>query len=282
MEKNMIHNLTITILMNNQSGSKQLLSEHGLSIWIEADKQRILFDTGQSGSFISNAISLGIDLRSLDMIVLSHGHYDHTGGIASLFKTTPPPVIYCHPGIVVPRYSRQADGSLKSIGISRENAATLDNNIDRIKWITGPVYITADIGITGPIPRISPVENTGGTFFLDPEGNTPDPIIDDLALWVKTESGLVVITGCCHSGIINTLTFIQSVTGTLPVHAVLGGFHLVHASQERIDSTCDFFRKSSISRILPFHCTGELAVRNMQQQLGRGVLDSPTEYTFSF
>jgi len=126
----MIGNLNITILVDNQSSKAELHSEHGLSLWIEADDKRILFDTGQSEMLIRNAKVLGIDLRTADTLVLSHGHYDHTGGVAAVLDLNPEISVYCHPGVFMPRYSRQPDGKMKPVGINAKASNDLHKIID--------------------------------------------------------------------------------------------------------------------------------------------------------
>lgn len=264
----MIEKLKITILIDDRSDHPELISEHGLSFWIEADNRRFLFDTGQSNALLQNARNLGIDLRTADAVVLSHGHYDHTGGFSSILELAPAVPVYCHPGVVMPRYSLQLDATVRSIGVPPSFSTALFKS-DRVRWVSGPTHLSADIGITGPIPRISAFEDTGGGFYLDPEATKPDPIDDDLSMWFETAAGLVIITGCCHSGVVNTLTYIKKLTEGKRLHAVVGGFHLVNASPERIVATCDFLRLHELRRIGPCHCTGDKAIECMKREFAR-------------
>ena len=268
----MIKHLAITALVDNRSEDQRLLTEHGLSLWIEADGRHILFDTGQSDYFLHNAETLGINPRDADTLVISHGHYDHTGGVVALLKVNPTPRIYCHPGIFIPRYSRQADGNMKPIGLSRTTADALHRRVDTIHWVSRPLFLTKNIGVTGPIPRVAAFEDTGGAFFLDPGGKRPDMVEDDVAMWFSTAGGLVVVTGCCHSGIVNTIAYISSITGANPVASVIGGLHLLHASAERIEATCDYLQSSGVGKIVPFHCTGEEAVAHFERRFGEAVV----------
>lgn len=257
------------------SETSELKSEHGLSIWVEADERKILFDTGQSDILIDNAQQLGIDLATADALVLSHGHYDHTGGIESVIARNSSITIYCNSGVFIPRYSRQSDGRMKPIGITRKSLDALHRIFGNIHWVDKPLMLADDIGITGPIPRETDFEDTGGNFFYDLEGAKPDPVIDDLVVWVQTSRGLCVLTGCCHSGLVNTLQYISSLTGQAPVHSVIGGFHLLNASPERMENTCDYLHDCNVNRIVPCHCTGEKAVEylrlrfNDRVQIGR-------------
>ncbi len=264
----MIQKLTITILVDNNSVNPQLASEHGLSIWIEADDFRFLFDTGQSDSLIQNAEMLGIDLSTADALVLSHGHYDHTGGIVEVLNLNPGITVYCHPGVFVPRYSRQPDGTMKPVGMTPEASDALHKKNNFLHWVSGPTLISADIGITSQVPRITAFEDTGGAFYLDAEAMLPDMIDDDLAMWIRTESGIVIITGCCHSGLVNTLKYIEKLSDVSEIHTVIGGFHLLHASPERMKKTCDYLQSKKIARLVSCHCTGENAAKYLQKQCG--------------
>jgi 7,8-dihydropterin-6-yl-methyl-4-(beta-D-ribofuranosyl)aminobenzene 5'-phosphate synthase len=278
----MIRNLNITILVDNQSSREDLHSEHGLSFWIEADDRRIVFDTGQSDMLIRNAEVLGIDLRTADTLVLSHGHYDHTGGVAALLDLNPKISVYCHPGIFIPRYSRQPDGKMKPVGINAKASRHLHKIMETIHWVNGPSSLSGEIGITGPIPRLCDFEDTGGSFFLDPEAQKADPISDDLAVWFKTKSGIVVVTGCCHSGIVNTLEHIQTISGQNNIVAVLGGLHLVNASLERLKNTCEYLNCVVPGKIYPCHCTGENAIEFLQTQFGDRIIVGNVGACFQF
>ncbi|MBN1603183.1 MAG: MBL fold metallo-hydrolase [Chitinispirillaceae bacterium] len=278
----MIRNLSIKILVDNKSGNEMLHSEHGLSFWIEADERRIVFDTGKSDILIGNAEVLGIDLRTAGTMILSHGHYDHTGGVAAVRGLNPEISVYCHPGIFIPRYSRQTDGKMKPIGINENASNELHKMIDRIHWINEPFYLSDDIGITGPIPRLSDFEDTGGSFFLDPEAQRPDPISDDLALWFKTTKGIVVVTGCCHSGIVNTLEYIQTITGDKNILTVLGGLHLLNASLERLEKSCEYLNRAVSGKIYPCHCTGDKAIGFLRTRFHDRIIVGNVGASFQF
>jgi 7,8-dihydropterin-6-yl-methyl-4-(beta-D-ribofuranosyl)aminobenzene 5'-phosphate synthase len=278
----MIKKLSATILVDDHSGRPELHCEHGFSIWLEADGHSILFDTGQSGMFIRNAESLGIIPHFAELLVLSHGHYDHTGGIPELLKRNSSLFVYCHPDTYIPRYSRQMDGMMKPIGINEQSENALNRIDDCVFRVTGPIYLSADMGITGPIPRRAAIEDTGGSFFIDPLSKNPDPVEDDQAMWFSTAQGLVVVTGCCHSGLINTISYIKSLTGNKPLHTVIGGLHLLRASIGRIESTCNYLQSTGIKRIMPCHCTGENAIEALKMRFGQKVEHGMTGAHFSF
>jgi len=260
--------MKIIVLVEN-SAEKPLRAEHGFSCWIEVAGKRILFDTGQGDALIHNANALGIDLSTADALVLSHGHYDHTGALAQVLALNPTLPIYAHPDVLIERYSIHTPGEPKPIGMplaSRAALAALPT--DQIHWIREPVEIFPNIGLTGPIPRETNFEDTGGPFFLDPEGQRPDPIRDDQALWLKTDHGLVVIAGCSHAGIINTLSAVRMYSGETTLHTVIGGFHLKHASVARLEATAAAFEDMDVEQIVPCHCTGEAPVSFLESRMG--------------
>ena len=244
------------MLIDDIPGYPGLLNEHGLSFWIEADDHRILFDTGQTEALLHNARTLGIDLATADAVILSHGHYDHTGGLSAFMEQNPSAPVYCHIGATVPHYSLRDDGLTYEIGMPRTSAATLTGS-GGLRPVERPLEIVPDINLTGPVPRTTPYEDTGGGFFLDPEARHADPIEDDLSLWIQTERGILLVCGCCHAGIVNTLQYLATLRSLAPVRTIIGGMHLLNASQERLDATLHALSAASPELIVPCHCTGE-------------------------
>jgi 7,8-dihydropterin-6-yl-methyl-4-(beta-D-ribofuranosyl)aminobenzene 5'-phosphate synthase len=264
----MIKKLKITILVDNKSNREEYLSEHGFAVWIEADKKRILFDTGKTGNvLLNNAAAQGIDIATADFLVLSHGHYDHTGGIAAVLKKNPGIKILAHPSTCVPRYSLHKDGTINSVGMTASTRESLKKVIDKVVWITRPMEISRGINITGEIERKTLFEDTGGSFFLDPDCKRSDLIDDDLAIWFNTVNGVVILTGCCHSGIVNTVEQIKKkYKGKFILHAVIGGLHLCNASTERIDATIEYLKNEKPEFIMPAHCTGDVAFNRFRKE----------------
>jgi 7,8-dihydropterin-6-yl-methyl-4-(beta-D-ribofuranosyl)aminobenzene 5'-phosphate synthase len=271
----------ITILVDNRAGDK-LIAEHGLSLWVETEGKHILFDTGQGNALETNVKVLGVDLATTDILVLSHGHYDHTGGIAQVLQQAHHAGIYCHSGIVQPRYAIR-NGKAKSIQMPQKSMAAIDKLPEqRLHWVQQPLLLSGKIGITGPIPRETAYEDTGGPFYLDPEGKRADPIDDDLALWIRKDDGLIVCVGCSHAGLVNTLNHVRSLNNGLKIRAVIGGFHLLNASRERLNRTMAALRFLEPEMVVPCHCTGEPAVALLRDVFGERVLPGAAGMTYQF
>ncbi|HPW74385.1 MAG TPA: MBL fold metallo-hydrolase [Kiritimatiellia bacterium] len=261
--------VSITILADNLA-AEGLASEHGFAAWIETDGAKILFDTGNGDAMMQNAETLGIALPHADMIVLSHGHNDHTGNLATILQQAPQARLYLHPEALRQRYSIRE--SAKPIGMPASAVNAVSGLAEhRRMWVTATVQISGKVRLTGPVPRRTAYEDTGGPFFKDAAGAHPDDIPDDMSLWIETSAGLVVCLGCCHSGVINTLTHITAVSGERRIRCVVGGTHLVHASAERMKQTSAALKAYNIPRVIPCHCTGGDAAFFLKEELGETV-----------
>jgi len=266
----MIDRLSITVLVDDQAGPG-LHAEHGLALWIEAGDLRILFDTGQGAALIANAETLGIDLSRAEIIVVSHGHYDHTGNLARVLATAPDAVVYIHREAIRDRY-HGSDEDARSIGMpTPDRSAVHALTPERIHWTGQPTKITPDIGLTGAIPREAGSAPEASPFFLDPEHSIPDDLVDDQALWIRTGDGLVVVTGCCHAGLLHTLQAVRRITRQTRIHAVIGGLHLGRASEDVLEAVGAGLQAMEVQQVIPCHCTGEAAVRYLTAALRQRV-----------
>ena len=262
--------LQITTLSENTAGLRNLLGEQGLSILVETDRLNILFDTGQSISASHNADILGIDLSKINRIVLSHGHYDHTGGLKQILRRIGKRriEIIAHPDIWAVKYDHREGEEDKYIGIPFHRQ-TLESLGARFNLTTEPVRVSDNIMTTGEIPMVTAYEEIEPHLQVK-EGKRfkPDKLLDDQALIINTEPGLVVILGCAHRGVINTLYHAQQLTGVKAIHTVVGGCHLMDAAEERVWLTIAALKELGVQRIGVCHCTGLPASAIMAQEFG--------------
>jgi len=252
--------MRIIVLVENTAGGCGLLAEHGLSFWVKTGSRRVLWDTGQGMCLEHNARALGISLASADAIVLSHGHYDHTGGLKQAVTAAPQAAVFAHPDAFRKKYARRDDGTTCYIGVPAPDENCIEQEAGQLVWTNRPTEICDGLFVTGEIPRVTDFEDTGGPFFIDEGCRQADPLSDDQAAFVETPAGTVVILGCAHAGVINTLRHVQTLTNNRSIHAVIGGMHLINASPERMDKTITELHRLDVRRLLPCHCTGFAAV----------------------
>jgi len=256
--------LKITTLVEDNPGEhKALIHEHGLSFFIEKDDCRILFDTGQSGAFLSNAGQLNIDLGRLDYVVLSHGHYDHSGGFRVLTEKTTHFTLFTGQGFFDKKYG-VSDTTCEFLGNNFDETFLSFKEIDHqfihepLKEISPGVYILSDF------PRIHDDEVINPRFKILKNGTFHQDLFEDeIVIAVDTPRGLVVLLGCSHPGMKNML---DAAAGLLqkPVYAVLGGTHLVEAPKNSLDVSMDYLKNDTIQIIGVSHCTGQAATDRLE------------------
>jgi 7,8-dihydropterin-6-yl-methyl-4-(beta-D-ribofuranosyl)aminobenzene 5'-phosphate synthase len=266
--------MRLTVLVEDSANPKRpkLIAKHGLSFFIElrAGKKTIhlLMDTGPKPDVIlHNAKMLGVDLRKTDLIVLSHGHYDHTGGLLGVLKDAGKKMrIIAHPECF----------RTKLVVKKRLKRAGVPFRLSEVKEAGGISILTQKsstivpgVFVSGEIERTTEFEGVKGFKTVRKHRLVNDYMPDDQALFVMVKNkGLVVITGCAHAGLINTIKQAQRVTGSSGVYAAIGGFHLAGASAERIKATIDELRKAGIKTIMPCHCTGKKAITKFSETFG--------------
>jgi len=258
--------IQITTLSENTASRQGMTGEWGLSLLVSLPDINILFDTGGGISAVQNAAALGIDLSCVDKIVLSHGHPDHTGGLREVLARMKKEVeVIAHPDIWSSKQVRFPGQQEAYAGIPFRREV-LESLGARFNLAAQPVHITEHVMTTGEIPMTSGYEQVD-TYFFVKQGDVlePDTFTDDLALIVDTDFGLVIILGCAHRGIVNTLRHAQNVTGKELVYAAIGGTHLLHASNERMEMTIAELREMGIQRLGASHCTGSNASAQLTQ-----------------
>jgi len=250
----------ISILVDNCAHTRGILAEHGLSLLVEHDGIKILFDTGQSDVIVSNAETLGIELNEIDAIVLSHGHYDHTGGLPAILERCGQTQIYAHPGIFTERYSKDTVGR-KDVGISFDREQIPDAYL---KTNTKPVEIFKNVWLTGEVPRINTFEPAERGFLTIKDNKmATDLIMDDQSMFIQSDKGLIIILGCSHAGVVNILDYITKITAQQRIYAIIGGMHLRQADDMSIQLTTDAFMALEVQKLIPIHCTGFRATAEM-------------------
>jgi len=245
----------ITTLSEN-TAQLGFLGEWGLSILVETDSTRVLLDTGLSTSAVYNADLMGIDFSTIDAIVLSHAHGDHTGGLRDVLRRVRKLVqVIAHPDIWIPKYVVYGEISrYAGIPYMKEDLESLGASFT---LTTKPFKISDDIMTTGEVEMTTDYETIDDRLFVKKGNNiVPDPLTDDLAIVVKTTEGLVLITGCAHRGIINTVRHVQKLMGGEYIHTIIGGTHLMVASPERIQNTASELKELRLQRLGVSHCTG--------------------------
>lgn len=273
-ERRKMPTLRIVTLNENTAPTKgRLIAEWGLSFLLKTKKTTILFDTGRHISVYYNAQLLGIDLNGIDKIVLSHSHSDHTGGLRQILERINKKrkvEVIAHPDIWKNRYNHYNDKPAKYMGMpfKKEELEKLGASFCLSKK---SIKITDGMVTSGEIPITTNFENISSKktqrFILDDGSNKEDKVLDDQAIFFKTEQGLIVITGCAHRGIINTLYHAQKITGIDQIYAVIGGAHLIEASKERINQTISIMQELNIQKIGLCHCTGIQALNMILYKL---------------
>lgn len=251
--------LRLTTLVENTSLKRGLLAEWGLCVLVQADGLNILMDTGASPmTVVQNAKVLGINLASVDIMVLSHGHYDHTGGFPSLLSAMKKEIeIIAHPAVWGLKYGKDREtGEYNYAGIPYRQEE-LERLGARFTLTPEPTWITEDIVTSGEEPMTTDFEAVDHFLYLK-EGDQfiPDSVADDQSLYIRTELGLVIILGCAHRGIINIIRHARKLTGMESVYMVVGGTHLFTAPEEPFAQTVAALREIEVQKLGVSHCTG--------------------------
>jgi 7,8-dihydropterin-6-yl-methyl-4-(beta-D-ribofuranosyl)aminobenzene 5'-phosphate synthase len=247
----------ITILVdNNAKPGTDLVREHGFSALIARGQERVLFDTGQGPALTRNSVSLGIDLATLDCIVLSHGHYDHTGGLLHVVRLNPGIRVIAHPAVFSAHMALNDDEEMpRNIG-SPHSQKTLAHFGAVFDLLTGFREILPRVWFTGEVPRgICPNSDRRLLRALG-KALVPDDIIDDASLILDTSFGTVLLLGCAHAGVRNILEHVRKHLGINRIHAVIGGTHLGLSPEAETDAVIQALQSFDVEIIVGCHCTG--------------------------
>ena len=272
------------IVDNTVLRGSALWGEHGVAFWIEAPDGSLLFDTGQSGDvLVHNSKLMGIDFGCCDALALSHAHYDHTGGLERFFGLSRPGIpLYASPDLFRERYVL-IDGQARSIGL-RLSKVDVARRM-HLHLSTEPMEILPGVWTTGEISERLDFEGRSPQHHIR-VGETwqPDPYQDDLSLVLQTSLGLVVVCGCCHAGLLNTLAHIRR-SFSQPLRAIVGGTHLAAAGPEALGHVVAELSERCEGRVPDLylnHCTGERALAVLAQVFGEKVNPCPAGTVLMF
>lgn len=264
----------LTTLSENTVATLGCIGEWGLSILVEAGGKTVLLDTGLSDSMLRNAMVLNVDLSKVNKIVISHGHVDHTGGLRLLLQRLKRRVeIYAHPEMWGKKYTCL---SLPDSGEKMYRYLGMPYCREELEGLGAvfvesgePVWLNEYMVTTGEVPLVTSFEKVDDNMFIRAEeGFVPDTLPDDQALVVKTDRGLVVVLGCAHRGMVNTLMHAQKITGIEKIYAVVGGTHLFRAQREQLDQSIAALRKLGVEKIGVSHCTGLAPAAVLAREFG--------------
>jgi 7,8-dihydropterin-6-yl-methyl-4-(beta-D-ribofuranosyl)aminobenzene 5'-phosphate synthase len=267
-----VDHVKLTVVVEDSVNKADLTAKHGLSFLVETtsagSSSRILMDAGPPPDIaLNNANLLKVDFRNLDAIVISHGHYDHAGGLLGILRwiRRPTPVIV-HPLAFAPKFSVRPD--LKFIGPDFDQRSVRDAR-GVLLLARNPVPVATGVITTGEVSRETDFEKVEGFWTVKDQRFVQDQMTDDQALLINLrEKGLVIISGCAHSGIVNTVRHAQKTVGTKNIHAIIGGCHLENADDTRIQATLDELLKIQPNRLYPCHCTGPKAINRLLDAFG--------------
>lgn len=269
--------MIVTVVVDNSvppGSGKPFRAEHGLALLVEDGGSRLLFDTGQSDLVLHNLSLIGVHPSQIDAVILSHGHYDHTGGLAPFLtaagKVMP---VYCHEGVFAKRFALAA-GVKRSIGLpySPEQLAALGAEF---RFVRSPQRLTDNLLLSGSVPRVTEYEVGDQHHYcgsVDCEACDKDPVVDDMALYYKGGKGLTVISGCAHSGIVNIIDYGLTLTGSHNLFGIIGGTHLGPVVDTQKDETLNALERYSPELVAANHCTGFSIMARLNAIFGKRLM----------
>lgn len=258
----------LTILADNiVPGKSEILGEHGFSVYLETSEGNFLFDTGRGKTIIHNAVVCRKDLKSLRKVILSHGHADHTGGLPEVLRFHGQIDVLGHPDIFISRFRMDGSGNRKYSGIPYAKGY-LEKKGARFVFNTESIEIENGIYLTGEVPRTTRFEAADmENRFAERMGEiVPEVISDDQAMVIKTKGGILIVLGCAHSGIINTINHAVKITGADTIFGIVGGTHLGFSGETQLKETIEALKTYQIQNLIPAHCTGIPASIRLSQQ----------------
>jgi len=268
--------MKITILVDNYITKRYFIAEHGFSLLIESGDEKILFDTGQDIALMYNLKAKNINLKSINKIVLSHGHDDHTGGLKRFSRKNNQFKLFAHPAIVYPKFKIRGE-TKKNIGLK------VDLSKFHTKFHKNPSEISQGIIFSGEVPKTNRWELEETVYYRKVGGKLEkDSFQDDISLYIPLDKGLLILTGCAHSGIINIIQHGLNITKASKLYGIIGGMHLKNASERRIKRTAKLIAEMNPGFVTISHCTGILPGIEFVKKLGKKAIFTGVSSEFNF
>lgn len=269
--------MKITFLSDNKTENPACMAEWGLSVLIETEGKKLLFDVGASSLFADNAKALGKDLSDVDAVIISHGHYDHTQGLEEFCHINRTAPVYIHKNAISPAYGTDADGKIEeeNCGImwTKEFVSSIS---DRLKYTEKDIWLWDNAVLSSDIIPIGPMPET----FYRPEVNgeaegdrcrhnlVKDTMDHEQILTIKEPDGICIFSGCSHTGIISDIRRATSLFPGEKIKAVIAGMHLYPLSHDEKQKVVDEFERLSVEYVFPVHCTGMSAIMMFRNRMG--------------
>lgn len=278
-----IKHLRLTVLCENVITKLVGVGEHGFGVYVETDSNAYLFDTGSGIGILQNADIFQKDITKIKKVMFSHGHFDHTGGLIQVLSRTGDIEVFCHPSAFDEKYSVTKDATreeIKFIGIPQRQVF-LESHGARFRFSKEFQEIEKGMFLTGEIPRLNDFE-IGDTRLSVKKGNefVKDPLLDDQAVVFSTEKGIVVLLGCAHAGIINTLEYVAKTLNVDRFYGVIGGTHLGLVGENQFKRSIEALKDFKIEKIGFSHCTGIEVSFLLKKTFGENSFYASVGYVF--